>query len=187
MHIAKLPGLGPRSARRIALHMLCNKEAYMPALITAITEAYNSVTECNICYNIDVRDPCHICVDNTRQDDVICVVEGSNDLWAMEKAGFYKGRYHVLGGVISALNGKMPCDLNIESLYDRVKSNSVMEVIIATNATIDGQTTGHYLCDMLQGLDVRISRLAYGMPVGGELEYMDEGTIALAINNRQKM
>jgi recombination protein RecR len=183
--LARLPGLGPRSARRVALTLLKKREALMRPLAVAIEDAADKVRACSECGNLDTQDPCSVCRDTTRDATLICVVEDVADLWALERAGIFKGRYHVLGGVLSALEGVGPEDLNIAPLAERVRSGGVHEIVLATSATVDGQTTAHYVTDRLKGLDVTVTRLAHGVPVGGELDYLDEGTLAAALKARR--
>ena len=183
--LARLPGLGPRSARRAALHLIKRRESLMEPLATALQSAAASIRTCSTCGNIDTADPCAICRDERRDAGIICVVEEVADLWAMERAAAFKGRYHVLGGTLSALDGIGPEDLNAASLVRRVEAGGVREVILATNATVDGQTTAHYITDRLAGSGVEISRLAHGVPVGGELDFLDDGTLAAALKARR--
>lgn len=186
--LARLPGLGPRSARRAALQMIQKRESLMRPLADALHRAADSIRECAICGNIDAQDPCGICRDERRDGSVICVVEQVGDLWALERTGSFRGRYHVLGGVLSALDGVGPEDLNIASLVDRVgPGGAVQEVILATNLTVDGQTTAHYITERLSGSGVKVSRLAHGVPVGGELDYLDDGTLSAALKSRQSL
>lgn len=186
--IAALPGLGPRSARRIALHLLMRKEKSLRPLIGALERADAQIGPCSVCGNLDARDPCRVCADPHRAPDLFCVVADVADLWAIERTGAFRGRYHVLGGVLSALNGVSPADLKIDGLLARVAAESPAEIILALSATVDGQTTAHYLTDRIRDLaDVtppRISRLAHGVPVGGELGYLDDGTITTALKSR---
>ncbi len=183
--LAKLPGLGPRSGRRAALHLLDRRETLLAPLAQALSEAATTVRPCSACGNLDSRDPCAICADPRRDAAILCVVESVADLWALERSGAFAGRYHVLGGVLSALDGVGPDDLNIASLIARAGGDAIREVILATGATVDGQTTAHYLTDRLGGLDVTVSRLAHGVPVGGELDYLDDGTLTAAIKARR--
>ena len=183
--LARLPGLGPRSARRAVLHLLKKKDALLLPLAASLREVGDSVHACSVCGNLDTRDPCAICTDTRRDEGLLCVVESVADLWALERAGVHKGRYHVLGGVLSALDGVGPDDLNIGALTGRVRNGGVTEVILAMNATVDGQTTAHYITDRLEGTGVAISRLAHGVPVGGELDYLDDGTLAAAMKSRR--
>lgn len=183
--LAKLPGLGPRSARRAALHLIKNKDRLLDPLTSALGEAGLKVTECTTCGNIDMIDPCTICCDQRRDSSIICVVEEVGDVWALERAAAVKGSYHVLGGTLSALEGISPEDLNITGLLVRASAPEVNEIIIAVNATVEGQTTAHYLTDRLKECDVNVSRLAHGVPVGGELDYLDEGTLAAAMQARR--
>jgi recombination protein RecR len=182
--LARLPGLGPRSARRAALHLIKKREALLSPLGEAMRVAAERVVVCGQCGNVDTLDPCTICRDNRRDPSILVVVEDVSDLWALERAGALGARYHVLGGVLSALDGVRPEDLNIEGLIARAAEPGVKEVILALNATVDGQTTAHYVTDLLQHLDVKVTRLAHGVPVGGELDYLDEGTLSAAIRQR---
>jgi recombination protein RecR len=182
--LARLPGLGPRSARRAALHLIRKRETLLAPLAEAMKIAHERVTTCAVCGNVDTRDPCTICVDPRRDASTLVVVETVADLWALERAGVVRARYHVLGGVLSPLDGVGPDDLNLASLVARVAGGGVTEVILAVNATVDGQTTAHYVIDLLCAHNVKVTRLAHGVPVGGELDYLDEGTLAAAINQR---
>ncbi len=183
--IAKLPGLGQKSAKRAVLHLLENKEELLSPLIHQLDTAKNNIQRCIACNNLDTSNPCHICMDATRDQKTICVVEQVVDVWAMERTGGYRGLYHILGGTLSALDGVTPDDLAIGSLLRKVSENGTQEVIIALKATVDGQTTAHYLADRLSGHPVKTTRLAHGMPLGGELDYMDDGTIMTALKSRQ--
>lgn len=183
--LAKLPGLGPRSARRAVLQLLKRRESLMLPLAAALTQTAERVHPCSRCGNLDTHDPCKLCTDPRRDAGLICVVEDVSDLWALERAGAFRGLYHVLGGTLSALDGVGPEDLNIRSLLDRLAEGGVREVILATSATVDGQTTAHYLMDKLGGFEVAVSQLAHGVPVGGELDYLDDGTLAAALKSRQ--
>jgi recombination protein RecR len=183
--LAKLPGLGPRSARRAALDLLKRKETMLTPLAEALRGAADGVSTCSVCGNLDATDPCAICADDRRDQSTLCVVEDVADMWALERSGVYKGLYHVLGGALSALDGVGPEDLAISGLIVRSGADAVAEVILAMNATVEGQTTAHYVTDRLDGTEVRISRLAHGMPMGGELDYLDEGTLAWALKSRQ--
>jgi len=186
--LAKLPGLGPRSARRAALHLLKKREALMTPLAQAIGRAAEAIRTCSVCGNLDTHDPCAVCSDTRRDATLICVVEDVADLWALERGRVFAGSYHVLGGTLSALDGVGPEDLNIAGLMRRARNGAVREVILATNATVDGQTTAHYLADRLAEVEgVKVSRLAHGVPVGGELDYLDEGTLAAALKARRAM
>ena len=182
--LSKLPSVGPRSARRLALHMLKQKEARIPPLVQALTRAQDEVKTCTICGALDDTDPCGICSDSTRDHGVICVVEDVADVWAMERGHNYKGAYHVLGGTLSALDGRGPEQLRMDALMKRVNSGDVREVILALSATVAGQTTGHYVADRLENTGIQITRLAQGIPVGGELDYMDDGTLSAALQQR---
>ncbi|WP_421725295.1 recombination mediator RecR [Bauldia sp.] len=182
--LAKLPGLGPRSARRAALHLINKKDDLLVPLASAMAVAAEKIVVCSICGNVDTADPCMICADPRRDAATIVVVEEVADLWALERADAVNARYHVLGGVLSPLDGIGPDDLGIASLVARVAAGGVNEVILAVNATVEGQTTAHYITDQLTGTGVKVSRLAHGVPVGGELDYLDEGTLAAAIRSR---
>ena len=185
--LSKLPGLGPRSSIRMALQLFKQRDSLMRPLAKAISEAAEAVVACDVCGNLDSANPCQICSNESRQITTICVVKEVGDVWALERSGVYKGYYHVLGGLLSALDGISPEDLRCEDLIKRASNPDVSEVILAMDATIDGQTTAHYLSDALSGSNVKISRLARGMPVGGELEYLDDGTIAQALNARASL
>jgi recombination protein RecR len=183
--LARLPGLGPRSARRAALALLKKREALMRPLAAAIEDAADKVRACAQCGNLDTQDPCSVCRDHARDAGLVCVVEDVADLWALERAGIFKGRYHVLGGVLSALAGVGPEDLNVASLVEKARSGGLREIVLATSATVDGQTTAHYVMERLKGSGVTVTRLAHGVPVGGELDYLDEGTLAAALKARR--
>lgn len=182
--LARVPGLGPRSARRAALHLIKKKEALLVPLGGAMQEAAEKVRICSCCGNVDTSDPCTICTDDRRDPSVLIVVEDVSDLWALERAGTMNVRYHVLGGRLSPLDGIGPDDLNIKGLVERVATGEIREVILAVNATVEGQTTAHYITDQLTNFEVRVTRLAHGVPVGGELDYLDEGTLAAALRAR---
>jgi len=182
--LAKVPGLGPRSARRAALHLIKKKEQLLAPLADAMGEAVDKVRVCSTCGNVDTADPCMICTDPRRDAATLIVVEDVSDLWALERASAMNARYHVLGGTLSPLDGIGPDQLNVRSLVDRVASGEVKEIILAVNATVEGQTTAHYLTDQLADFDVKVTRLAHGVPVGGELDYLDEGTLAAALRSR---
>jgi recombination protein RecR len=181
---AKLPGLGPRSARRIVLQLVRHKEKMMAPLADSLARTMQKVIPCGNCGNLDTSDPCSICSDARRDQSVICVVEDLADLWAIERCNLYRGQYHVLGGTLSAIDDRGPAQLNIESLIRRAASDTVKEIILATNATIEGQTTAHYLTGRLESCHVSISRLAQGIPMGGELDYLDDGTLGAALKAR---
>ncbi|HSG91097.1 MAG TPA: recombination mediator RecR [Pseudomonadales bacterium] len=185
--LARLPGLGPRSARRAALHLLKKKETLMTPLTQALETVAATVRTCSVCGNIDTVDPCGICTDDTRDPSVICVLEEVGDLWALERTGSFKGRYHVLGGHLSALDGIGPEDLNIAKLVERAGREPSKEVILATNLTVDGQTTAHYIAERLAPTGVAVTRLAHGVPVGGELDYLDDGTLTAALRARRSV
>jgi recombination protein RecR len=182
--LARLPGLGPRSARRAALHLIRKREELLAPLADAMQIAREKILVCSECGNIDTLDPCTICRDARRDPNVLVVVETVADLWALERAGAIRARYHVLGGALSPLDGVGPQDINLETLVVRVAKGDVREVILAVNATVDGQTTAHYVTDLLAHLEVKTTRLAHGVPVGGELDYLDEGTLSTAIRQR---
>ena len=185
--LAKLPGLGPRSARRAALHLIRRREQLMAPLTAAMARAADALRTCQDCGNLDTRSPCSVCADPRRDPHVICVVEDIADLWALERSHSFGGRYHVLGGTLSALDGIGPDDLNIGDLLKRAGNPGIEEVIIATNATVAGQTTAHYVRERLAETGVKISRLAHGVPVGGELDYLDDGTLSAALKSRRVM
>jgi recombination protein RecR len=183
--LAKMPGLGPRSAKRAALYLLKKREQVMGPLAFALDDAAKNVKACRICGNWDSIDPCAICIDETRDKSVLCVVQDVGDLWALERAGAHKGRYHVLGGLLSPLDGVGPDDLNIGGLIARAQETVVTEIVVALPATVDGQTTAHYLTEHLESANVSVTRLSQGVPVGGELDYLDEGTLAAAMKARR--
>lgn len=183
--VAKLPALGSRSARRIVLQLLKKKEALLVPLIDALTQVSENIKTCEICGNFDTTSPCSICASQVREPQTLCVVQDVADLWAMERVSFFKGRYHVLGGILSALDGVAPEDPNIENLIERIAQGGFSEVILALPATVDGQITSHYLVSRLKDSGVKITTLAQGIPMGAELDYMDEGTIQLALNSRK--
>src|SRR5580692_10421733 len=182
--LARLPGLGPRSARRAALALIKKREQLMAPLTSALATAMERISICKVCGNIDTPNPCTVCTDARRDPSVIVVVEDVADLWALERAHAVNARYHVLGGTLSPLDGIGPQDLSIDTLITRVHDAAVKEVILALNATVDGQTTAHYITDLLHGANVKVTRLAHGVPVGGELDYLDEGTLSAAIKQR---
>jgi recombination protein RecR len=181
--LAKLPGLGPRSARRAALHLLKRREALLEPLATALSAAARNIRTCAECGNLDTTDPCAICADAARDAALLCVVEDVADLWAMERTKSFSGRYHVLGGTLSAIEGVGPDELRIPKLVERAKG--AREIVIALNATVEGQTTAHYVVERLAGTGVPVTRLAHGVPVGGELDYLDEGTLSAALKARR--
>ncbi|MDA8231999.1 MAG: recombination mediator RecR [Magnetospirillum sp.] len=183
--LARLPGLGPRSARRAALRLIEKRDTLMAPLAQAIADAADKVKTCAICGNFDSVDPCAICADPGREEAAICVVEDVASLWAMERSGSFRGRYHVLGGLLSALDGVGPEELGVGRLLDRARDPGVGEVILATPATVEGQTTAHYIADRLADCGVRVSGLAHGVPVGGELDHLDDGTISAAVRARR--
>ena len=185
--ISKLPGLGPRSSRRVVLHLLKDRERLFLPLIQDMNDVVSKVKTCVECGNLGETDICNICSDTLRNKNILCVVETVADLWAMERSNVYNGQYHILGGVLSAIDGINPDQLNINSLVNKIKRKTFSEVIIAISATLDGQTTAHYLADRLDNLDVKVTRLAHGMPVGGELDFLDDGTIAQALKARNEL
>ena len=185
--LARLPGLGPRSARRAVLHLIKNREKLLDPLTLALDEARHKVTQCSSCGNVDTVDPCSICRDPRRDRSLICVIEDVGDLWALERAGAWTGLYHVLGGTLSALGGVRPEDLSIGGLLERAGDGTVKEVVLATNATVEGQTTAHYITERLKEKHIATSRLAHGVPVGGELDYLDEGTLTQALRARRPL
>ncbi len=182
--LAKLPGLGPRSARRAALHLLRKRDELLGPLTDAMQAAREKIAACSVCGNVDTCDPCSLCRDERRDPRKLVVVETVADLWALERAAAINARYHVLGGTLSPLDGIGPKDLNLASLVDRVRTEKVEEVILAVNATVEGQTTAHYVLDLLADLGIKTTRLAHGVPLGGELDYLDEGTLAAAMRSR---
>jgi recombination protein RecR len=182
--LARLPGLGPRSARRAALHLIKKREQLLAPLAEAMRVASERIVVCRTCGNVDTADPCTICRDPRRDPTILVVVEDVSDLWALERAAAAPGRYHVLGGVLSALDGVRPEHLNLDHLVARASEPGVAEVILAVNATVDGQTTAHYVTELLAHLPVKVTKLAHGVPVGGELDYLDEGTLSAAIRQR---
>jgi recombination protein RecR len=182
--LARLPGLGPRSARRAALHLIKKREQLMMPLASALQAVSEKITVCRVCGNIDSQNPCTVCTDPRRDPSVIVVVADVADLWALERANAVSARYHVLGGTLSPLDGVGPEDLTIEQLVNRVHAGEVKELILALSATVDGQTTAHYITDLVASSGVKVTRLAHGVPVGGELDYLDEGTLAAAIKQR---
>ena len=184
---SKLPSLGPRSARRIVLYLLKNKEKIIPSLVTTIENVKSELSYCNVCGNVDVINPCNICADDKRKNGKLCIVEDIGDLWAIEKSKAFKGTYHVLGGVLSAMDGVGPEQLNIVSLLKRLESGSIKEVIIATNATTEGQITGQYIADECSKFQILITRLAQGIPIGGELDLLDYNTMSTAFTSRSEI
>lgn len=183
--LGRVPGLGPRSARRAALQLVKNKETLLAPLAAAMAQALENIVECEACGNVDVVQPCTICADRRRDPSMICVVEEVGDLWALERAAVLNVGYHVLGGTLSPLDGRGPSELNIGSLIERAQADVVSEVLLALNATVEGQSTAHYLTEVLEPCNVKVSRLAHGVPVGGELDYLDEGTLAAAVKSRK--
>jgi len=185
--LARLPGLGPRSARRVALRLLARRDSLLLPLAEALARAAERVRTCSVCGTLDTVDPCAICADPRRDSSLLCVVEDVAALWAMERSGSFRGRYAVLGGLLSALDGVGPDDLGIERLVGRAADPAVREVILATPATVEGQTTAHYVAERLAGLPVAVSGLAQGVPIGGDLDHLDEGTIAAALSARRRV
>ena len=184
---SKLPSLGPRSARRIVLHLLKNKEKLIPNILKSLDNLKSSLRFCGVCGNIDSTSPCNICSSKNRKKEKVCVVEEIGDLWAIEKSKAYNGQYHILGGTLSAIDGIGPEELNISSLHKRIKDDQVTEIILATNATVEGQITAEYIADTFDKKNVLITRLAQGMPIGGELDTIDYNTLFTAFNSRSKM
>lgn len=182
--LAKLPGVGPRSARRLALNLLRQRTQRIPTLVAALTHALEQVRSCSVCGSLDEADPCIICTDEKRDAGLICVVEDVADVWAMERSRAFPGRYHVLGGTLSAIDGRGPDALRIEPLVTRVQAGDVRELILALSATVSGQTTAHYVAERLSDTGVKLTQLAHGIPMGGELDYMDDGTLSAALNAR---
>ena len=185
--LGKLPGLGPRSARRAVLALIQRREALMAPLVDALDRVAREIKVCSICGNVDTTDPCGVCADPRRDPGTLCVVEGVGDLWALDRGQSFDGRYHVLGGVLSALDGIGPEQLNVAGLLRRVETGTLTEVVLALNATVDGQTTAHYLAERLKPFDVTVTRLAHGVPVGGELDYLDDGTLGAAMRARRPL
>jgi recombination protein RecR len=183
--LARLPGLGPRSARRAVLHLMKKRETALQPLLAALQDVSEKLSTCSVCGNVDTSDPCSICTDAKRDDKLLCVVEEVADLWALDRSRLFPGRYHVLGGRLSALDGVGPAELTIDQLVGRVAKGGIDEVVLAMNATLEGQTTAHYLAERLERFPIRISQLAHGLPVGGELDYLDEGTLAQALRARR--
>ena len=183
--LARLPGLGPRSARRAVLHLMKKREGSLEPLLAALQSVAANLSTCSTCGNLDTRDPCAICIDPRRDDKSLCVVEEVADLWALDRSRLFPGRYHVLGGRLSALEGVRPEDLGIDNLIARVAVGGIDEVVLAMNATLEGQTTAHYLAERLDKFPIRLTQLAHGLPVGGELDYLDEGTLAQALRARR--
>lgn len=185
--LSRLPSVGQRSARRMALALLRNKESTIPPLVAALSNALSQIQTCDVCGNLDDNSPCRICADGSRDPHIICVVEDVADVWAIERSHVFRGRYHILGGTLSAMDGRNPATLRIDSLIKRAHPEEIQEIILATNATVAGQTTAHYLTERLSECNVRISRLAQGIPMGGELDYLDDGTLLAALNARAPM
>ncbi len=183
--LARLPGLGPRSARRAVLWLVKRRETALVQLLGALSAVQETLVECDTCGNVDTRNPCALCADPRRDARSLCVVEDVADLWALDRAKLFTGRYHVLGGRLSALEGVRPEDLTIDRLIERVAAGGIDEVVLAMNATLEGQTTAHYIAERLEGFPVRLTQLAHGLPVGGELDYLDEGTLAQALRARR--
>ena len=183
--LARLPGLGPRSARRAVLHLMKRRESALEPLLLALRKVSENLSTCSTCGNVDTSDPCAVCRDPRRDDKMLCVVEEVADLWALDRSRLFPGRYHVLGGRLSALEGIGPDDLTIDRLVRRVSEGGIDEVVLAMNATLEGQTTAHYLAERFEGFPIKLSQLAHGLPVGGELDYLDEGTLAQALRARR--
>ncbi len=185
--LARLPGLGPRSARRAALYLMRHRDSLMLPLADSMGQIGHNVRNCSTCGNLDMADLCHICRDETRDQSRLCIVESVADLWAIERVGIFPGRYHVLGGVLSAIDGVDPKTLRLDYLVERTQDEAISEVILAMSATVDGQATAHYIADKLSRTEVLVTRLAHGVPVGGTPEYLDDGTLTQAIKSRQKL
>ena len=185
--VSRIPGLGPRSSRRAVLHLLKNKDKHLIPLINDLSEVAHNIKSCIECGNLDQNEICQICKDPLRKGNLICIVETVADLWALERTKVYNGKYHILGGVLSAIDGINPEQLNISSLENRLKQQSYKEVIIAISATLDGQTTAHYIAERLIPMKIKVTRLAHGVPVGGELDFLDDGTIAQALKARNEI
>ena len=183
--LSRLPGLGPRSARRAVLHLLKKREAAMAPLLRALEAVNERLATCSICGNVDTTDPCSVCADPRRDARMLCVVEEVADLWALDRTRLFPGRFHVLGGRLAALEGVRPEDLTIDSLVGRIERGGIDEVVLAMNATLEGQTTAHYIAERIERFPVRLTQLAHGLPVGGELDYLDEGTLAQALRARR--
>jgi recombination protein RecR len=183
--LARLPGLGPRSARRAVLHLMKRRESALEPLLAALQDVAKRLSTCSACGNLDTSDPCAICADQRRDDRLLCVVEEVADLWALDRSRLFPGRFHVLGGRLSALDGVRPEDLSIDTLVGRVAAGGIDEVVLAMNATLEGQTTAHYVAERLEKFPIRLTQLAHGLPVGGELDYLDEGTLAQALRARR--
>ena len=183
--LSRLPGLGPRSARRVVLHLMKKRESALQPLLAALSAVNENLKTCSICANIDTISPCHICIDSKRDTRSLCVVEEVSDLWALDRSRLFAGQYHVLGGKLSALDGVRPEDLQIDKLINRVRSGDIDEVVLAMNATLEGQATSHYVAERLEEFPIRLTQLAHGLPIGGELDYLDEGTLAQALRARR--
>jgi len=183
--LARLPGLGPRSARRAVLHLVKRRETALEPLLRALQALSANLATCGVCGNVDTADPCAICTDNRRDPRLLCVVEDVADLWALDRSRLFPGRFHVLGGRLSALDGVRPEDLSIDALVGRIAAGGIDEVVLAMNATLEGQTTAHYVAEQVERFPVRLTQLAHGLPVGGELDYLDEGTLAQALRARR--
>ena len=185
--LSRLPGLGPRSARRAVLHLLKRRETTLTPLLNALAQVNDRLATCSTCGNVDTSDPCAICADPRRDTRALCVVEEVADLWALDRSRLFPGRFHVLGGRLSALEGVRPEDLAIDSLVRRIEGGGIDEVVLAMNATLEGQTTAHYIAERIERFPVRVTQLAHGLPVGGELDYLDEGTLAQALRARRPL
>ncbi|MBW4332052.1 recombination mediator RecR [Stakelama sp. CBK3Z-3] len=185
--LSRLPGLGPRSARRAVLHLMKKRETALEPLLAALGAVNDRLSTCSICGNVDTTDPCDVCADPRRDATSICVVEEVADLWALDRSRLFPGKYHVLGGRLSALDGVRPEDLTIDRLIRRIEQGGIDEIVLALNATLEGQTTSHYVAERLEGFPVRLTQLAHGLPVGGELDYLDEGTLAQALRARRPL
>jgi recombination protein RecR len=185
--ISKLPSLGQRSAKKIVLHLIENRSSVMSNLIDKMSSVHKNIKKCQICNNLSLENNCEICLDSARSPDLLCIVENIADLWSIEKSGFYRGYYHILGGTLSAINGQGPESLNIDSLKKRFSTNNeIKEVIVATNPTMEGQTTAYYIVDIVKKYKVKVSKLANGMPIGGEIDYLDDSTLSVAFARRSE-
>ncbi len=185
--LSKLPSLGPASSRRVAIYLLQNKEKIMLPLVSSMIDLINQITKCSICGNLDVQSPCAICTDPKRDCKLLCIVEELGDLWALERGNIYSGLYHVLGGRLSAINGIGPKELNLDTIRKRVLHTHIQEIIIAISPTLEGQVTLQYIIELLKDLNIKVSRLACGIPMGGEIDYLDEGTLKIALTSRQNV
>ena len=185
--LAKIPGLGPRSARRAALYLISNADQVLQPLAESMKTAWENVKNCQFCGNLDIQDPCNICLDPRRDETIICVVEGVSDLWALERTASYRGRYHILGGVLSPLDGRGPMEIGMDKLAIRLEKDNIRELILATSTTIEGEATAHYVQQLALKFSIKVSRIAFGIPLNGELDYLDSDTISHAFNERKEL